>query len=532
MALVLDGSGSITGLSAGGLPDGSVTASDLAAGLALPSPSTSGNVLTSNGSAWTSSTPASPAGGATNTGLSSSNITLTSSSNKIQNIISTSTMYYTLPDATTVSTKGGPIFQTFNQGPATNYVKDNGGFIVGSANNSSMYLIDNSTAAGLWAVNGTVGTAKAGQATTFTSDTVVNRSTCIQSLSATAFIITYQKSSDSTFYAVVGTIGASNAITMGTPVQVSATTTFKQSSAVIGLSNTAAMCLMVGTTNITAIPLVISGTTITVGSSTTFSSAVSSSAYLMSAQKVTSTTLAVRAYNTTNANSYGIWMLGHNGSSAPTVGTPITQSVLTGYAGTGGIGLVNSTTLIDTYAAVTTGNMNARTITISGTSLSANANTQIVASSDFGNFMGLTNNGTIALYQYIYAGSGAYSGLVSINISGTSVSLNTLSPTAGTTYGVVVWNNDGWYQNNFNPWYMDSTTTGYVVGTNGWVKATANATTGLMVPNTSITLSTPGLSVLNSNTVLGVWLSSSLVVYIPSTSSTTVQAYTPTSIWG
>jgi hypothetical protein len=32
MALVLNGSGSITGLSAGGLPDGSVTADDLAAG--------------------------------------------------------------------------------------------------------------------------------------------------------------------------------------------------------------------------------------------------------------------------------------------------------------------------------------------------------------------------------------------------------------------------------------------------------------------------------------------------------------------
>lgn len=517
MALVLDGSGSITGLSAGGLPDGSVTASDLAAGLALPSPSTSGNVLTSNGSAWTSSTPASPAGGATNSGVTSSNFTLTSSSNKVQlaTVNTSNNINYTLPDATTISTTGGPIFSIQPQGTYGAYIKNNAGNIIGYSLGSSgtpvytgqpqgadISLIDKSTANGLWTINSIASVADYTTPTQYAS-AVTQYGVSMSAIDTSSWIIMYKNSSNNTWYAIVGSKSGST-ITYGTAVQLSASTTIGNGdgSRIIALSSTAAMCLLAGTANVTAIPLVLSGSSITVGTSTTFGSAVSSSAYLMSACKVTSTTLAVRTCNTTNLNSYGVYMLQHNGSSTPTVGSPVTQTTLTGNAGYGSIALVNSTTLIDAYQAVTTGYMNARTISISGTSLTANANTQIVATNDWGPCIGVTLNGTRALFarqSVSYGITGLpnyyyYNSVTSVNISGTSVSLNTDNINVYSLYGYYV--GCGLYSppcGNSQQFYIDSTgSSGYVQLTYPtsrgqscqWVKATADATTGVLVPST------------------------------------------------
>ena len=81
MAITINGSGSITGISAGGLPDGSVTAADLASGAitsgALPSGSVLQVVQGSLGSAFSTTSISDQA-----TGLSAT-ITPSSSSNKI-----------------------------------------------------------------------------------------------------------------------------------------------------------------------------------------------------------------------------------------------------------------------------------------------------------------------------------------------------------------------------------------------------------------------------------------------------------------
>lgn len=81
MAIVINGSGSISGISAGGLPDGSVTAADLASGAITAAAMPAGSVLqvvqgTSTASFSTSSTSY------VTTGVSAS-ITPSSSSNKI-----------------------------------------------------------------------------------------------------------------------------------------------------------------------------------------------------------------------------------------------------------------------------------------------------------------------------------------------------------------------------------------------------------------------------------------------------------------
>jgi hypothetical protein len=458
----------------------------------------------------------SPAGGATNSGLTSSNYTLTSSSNKVQlsAVNTTSNINYTLPDATTISTKGGPIFSLQPQGVNGVYVKNNSGNIIGYGLGSSgtafftgqtkgadISLIDNSTANGLWSINNIASIADFTPPTQYAA-AVTQYGASLSAISTSSWLIMYKNSSNNTWYAIVGSKSGST-ITYGTAVQLSASTTIGSGdgSNVIALSSTAAICLLAGTTNITAIPLVLSGSSITVGSSSTFGSAVSSVAYAMSACKVTSTTLAVRANNTTNLNSYGVYMIQHNGSSAPTIGTPVTQTTRTGYASTGSIAFINSTTLFDVYPAVTTGNMNARTISISGTTLTNNTATQISTISDFGGCVGITLNGTRALVARTYDTQGAYREVTSINISGTSVSFNTDNIAVQSLYGYQVGN--GVYSGPCGcpiPFYIDSTGSSGYVQLNypssrsqscAWVKATADATTGVLVPSTpKVTLTT------------------------------------------
>ena len=477
---------------------------------------TSGSVTLSAPTVAGSQTFTLPYGSATNSGLTSSNYTLTSSSNNVQlGIVNTSSnINYTLPDATTMAI-GGPSFSLQPQGSYGAYIKSNAGSIIGYALGSSqsvlysgqqigadLSLVDNSTANGLWTINKSASVADYTVPTQYAA-AVSQGCVSMCAIDTSSWIIMYKNSSNNTWYAIVGSKSGST-ITYGTAVQLSASTTIGsgQGSRIIALSSTAAMCLLAGTTAITAIPLVLSGSSITVGTSTTFGSAVSSISYLNSSVKVTSTTLAVRANNTTNLNSYGVYMVQHNGSSTPTIGSPVTQSVLTGNGNVGGIGFVNSTTLVDAYAAVTTGNMNARTISISGTTLTNNANTQIVASTDFGACMGVTLNGTRALYARTYNTGGAYNEIVSITISGTSVSLNTDNINISGLYNYYAgdYNYYGTTSATPNVFYIDSTgSSGYVQldypqsrsQQVRWVKATANATTGVLVPSTPSVILNP-----------------------------------------
>jgi hypothetical protein len=126
MSIIAAGTTTTTALSSTGNTDGtlqlqvngttpSVTLNTLGAiGVgSTPSYGTSGQVLTSGGStvAPTWASAPSPSGGATVTNPMSANITLTSSSNRVQ-LMTPSAFGYsiTLPDATTISAAGGPIF--------------------------------------------------------------------------------------------------------------------------------------------------------------------------------------------------------------------------------------------------------------------------------------------------------------------------------------------------------------------------------------------------------------------------------------
>ena len=123
-------------------------------GTGLTSPGTSGNILTSNGTAWTSSTPVptTGSGGTTITG----SVTLTSSSAASMTVIPTTPgLYVTLPSATTCS-KGGILFSIFNNGDYDYGIKNSAGTQLGwvlPRTNSIVGLSDNSTAIGIWNIS-------------------------------------------------------------------------------------------------------------------------------------------------------------------------------------------------------------------------------------------------------------------------------------------------------------------------------------------------------------------------------------------
>jgi hypothetical protein len=120
MALVLNGSGSITGLSAGGLPDGSVTADDIAS---LPAGSVI-QVVQSNftGNSSTTSTAVQTLFSASITPSSASNkvlamVTTVGYSNGTNNSITLRLYRGTISDtqiATTMVEDGGGSYETYN----------------------------------------------------------------------------------------------------------------------------------------------------------------------------------------------------------------------------------------------------------------------------------------------------------------------------------------------------------------------------------------------------------------------------------
>ena len=128
--------------------------------LQVVAPGTAGNVLTSNGTTWSSTTPASGGfSGATVNAVGSSAITLTSSSTQYQvaqiNSVANSTV--NLPNATTLSTKGFAPYVIENRSivGANLSIKDNAGTVVGYIPVGYVGLValkDNSTSAGSWTV--------------------------------------------------------------------------------------------------------------------------------------------------------------------------------------------------------------------------------------------------------------------------------------------------------------------------------------------------------------------------------------------
>jgi hypothetical protein len=234
--------------------------------LQVVAPGASGNVLTSDGTTWSSKSPST--GGTTASG----SVTLTSASAGAQSI--TTTNYgqsVTLPNATTV-TKGVVIFNIRNTGSYPLKIKDNSdnvyGFLYPQAD-AIVGLADNSTAAGVWTISNLEPIAPV-VSRTLPSNLSLGGTPVSQPviLDSTRTLYVVGGTTASAVYAVV--YDASTG-TFGSVATVVASGTVPTA---VAISSSSVLVVYAVTTTLTSVILSIAGTTITVNG-TTYTAAAS-----------------------------------------------------------------------------------------------------------------------------------------------------------------------------------------------------------------------------------------------------------------
>lgn len=266
------------------------------------------------------------AGGA-NSPSSSTDVTLTNASVRVQAITMTAAnKRVILPDATTISTLGGPLFIITNTGAYTFDVATADGYVLAylepgesmsvalssAASANANWITDKNGFVGLTTTQSTLTGLSVAQTTTsypLASDIEVT------ALSSSAVLIGYVDKTTSDMYAVVATISGTT-ISFGTPFAVAVGT--YQRISVCSLSSTAAF--IVGTTSgssYAVYALVISGTTITASAAYTQASQNS-----VSIRKLDSTR-AILTYASTAGSSTSVRIMQHNGTSAITAGSGV-----------------------------------------------------------------------------------------------------------------------------------------------------------------------------------------------------------------
>ena len=325
-----------------GNTSGSVTLSapDVAGTTTITLPSTSGTMATTS----------SLGGGATTT-TGSSNITLTASSNRVQSVTMTAAdKSVTLPDATTISSLGGPLFIIGNYGIFPFSIKNASGYSIAQVTSGQtvmLSLADNSTSAGVWFSEDATYDLSFSDWATVTSSNVPTNSwswsdgnwgITSSKISSTSAIVSWQQgTSGRDIYAAVVSYSGST-ITVGTPTLIySGSSTASFGNKVLMLDSTNGFMFVSRNANNVVVPFTLSGTTITVGTTSSTYGTSASGTNLDFGQAISmSSTVAVHAYRT-NTTAPFTWVINtftHNGSSAPTIGTAYsTVSVYDVYSG-------------------------------------------------------------------------------------------------------------------------------------------------------------------------------------------------------
>ena len=415
-------------------------------------PSTSGNLLTSNGTTWTSSTPATPntAGGASTVSQGTS-LTLTSASNRVQNVtLTASGLSVTLPDATTLSA-GGPVYIICNTGIYPFTVNGNGGGALTTllaGQSVELKLMSIATAAGTWNISNN----------NISSPTIVKQFSAVQvdssgvavvlnagafipnmnntqlvdviALTSTTALLVWKRSNTTGVYACVAT-NTSGVISYGTVVQIyNGSVTNSTMFGTKILSATTGICFISRVANCVAVPFSISSTTITVGTaSATFGGTTAEDPTVLGyACALTSTELFVSynkgpGVNTTKVIS----TVTYNGASAPTIGTasaditvPSTRSEapqMVKLTSTTALAIYSTSSTVSASRVVTSNGASAPTlgtalnITVTGTPDSTSGSTPVVYSPSSTQVTALINGGTNSQNNF----------QISYTISGTTV---------------------------------------------------------------------------------------------------------------
>ena len=375
-----------------------------------------------------------PRSGATTTSTAS-NVTLTSSSNQIQNITMTATgLYVILPDATTL-TNGSTYFQIYNAGYIPFGIKDASGNILGytltALQSSICSLTNNATAAGIWAIDRDPTNFVQAQvvASSITAETTTGYiKACL--LTTSSFIVVY--SSGTAVKAIGGTISGST-ITYGSAITISGTTT--DNAAGMSIAKTGSTtCVAAWTTgnNATfkAVSLSLSGSTVTAGTPTSIrtsdTAGVNNNSYVFS---LGGTTAIFICGFTSSSGSFTVTGAGTSSGTTLTVGTQTTlSSVDSNYVCAAP---ATSSSYLVSFLGTTT-----RYITVSGTTLTSGAN---FTGTNAGTTSGLKANSFFMPSAYLTATTALYGDKL-VTWSGTTISsivsqTNTCIGTPNSTIG-------------------------------------------------------------------------------------------------
>ncbi len=420
-----------------------------ATALSTVAPGTSGNILTSNGTDWASTAPASQLGGST-TSSNGSNLTLTSSSNRYQVVTMTAAgLAVILPDATTM-TAGAVPFVIKNGGTYSFTIDTNNTrqprAILQPGDCCLLLLSDISTAAGIWhAANGNAGgwisdlfNANGGNAYSSSVASGADCHVCV-SLTATTFLFCYYDSAaTAAFKGVVltitgetlaaGSIQVIEAIANGVRMAV---TTFSSTLAFVTYSTTATF---------KAMALSISGTTISTNVAIVIEAVVVRNVF---AFPVSSTQVYVGYSKDTGTKSAGVAVT--VSGTTLTAGT-IVYGAATLVAAEGVLGICQLTTTAYFYAyGGTTGYLAAQIFTVSGTVVTANtaltaqsnsvAVTNINAVTISSTLVAIAlNQGSTSLCMYMFSISGTTPALVWATLNTTSQWTDTTPQPKGIIY--------------------------------------------------------------------------------------------------
>ncbi|MFH1157596.1 MAG: hypothetical protein V1721_01735 [Pseudomonadota bacterium] len=319
-------------------------------------------------------------GGATTTS-GSSDITLTSSSNRLQHVAMTVVdKKVTLPDATTL-TAGGPLFAVYNSGTTYSFpVCDNVGTpkaILAPGQFATFFCSDISTAAGVWIVGNHSYDGSNLSYILHHTATVVNATSTVNSsvamLTSTKAIAVYRGTSNFAQAVILDVSG--NIITAGTPVSISAENS--PDTEVVALTSTSALMIYRGVTSvkIRGCVLSVSGSTITVN---TLYDVVASGSPGTCHLALLSSTKAICAFFANTGTAHKAVIIDVSGTTL-SMGTAVTVLSSAG-SDANDIVALSSTKAMITYGG-TSGYLAAMILDVSGSTITTNtALTNISAS--------------------------------------------------------------------------------------------------------------------------------------------------------
>jgi hypothetical protein len=392
--------------------------------------------------------------GAASTTSSAADITLTNTSNRVQNVAMTAaSKSVILPNATTMAT-GASVLMINNTGYNSFYIKLSTGVIthiLSPGTQIQLSLTDNSTSQGQWSsqigpiafgnylptlvdtnsvqLSASAGATYPDRQSSRAANQVDNSYFLVQPLTSTTMFIAWIRSNKSV-YGCVAT-NTSGVLSFGTITLLydgSVTNALVFSGRM--LSSTAGIITVDRTSNAVAIPITISGTTITVGTtSATFGTAVSNvngaAAMVVQALMPLSATLLGMVYSS-SAGTALVNTITHNGASAPTIGTASTGIAILNNSSGAGVTLTSTTAQIiySKSGTPSTTGTGTRVVTFSGTS-APTLGTELTTYTNgcYGGMRGIAYSSTETAFL-IGDGASAITTLsLSFTISGTTVTL-------------------------------------------------------------------------------------------------------------